>query len=46
LETVLCSRAGLPMQCRVAPLSGGSAMLTIAEGRVAAQGTTPCNIAG
>jgi len=46
LETVLYSRAGLPMQCRVAPLSGGSAMLTIAEGHVAAQGTTPCNIAG
>lgn len=46
LETVLHSRADVPMRCRVAPLTGGSAMLTVAQCHATSFNTSLCNIAG
>jgi PAS domain-containing protein len=46
MDTVLFSRTGQPMRCRVSPLTGGSAMLTMAECKAAVLIDTPCQAAG
>ncbi|EDM73091.1 hypothetical protein RAZWK3B_02685 [Roseobacter sp. AzwK-3b] len=46
LETVLYSRAGHPMRCRLSPLTGGSAMLSMADCTATVPIDTSCQAAG
>src|SRR6056297_855766 len=46
LETVLYSRAGHPMRCRLSPLTGGSAMLSMADCTATVMIDTSCQAAG